>query len=144
MIEHDTLQIDRIILEKIQFGIQQMISSALLSDMRYESVEDITAQSFIQRLTFYLFANKVHEEDCESIVRVYPATMWEELKRDFWPKWLKRKFPVRYSRDVTFHNHKHYHVCPHLNYKDDRKHLDFMMINDVEAMTGKDIEVEER
>ena len=131
--EQDMVTMDRITLEKIQFNIQQMVSSALLSDMRYETMEDISTQSLSQRLTFYLWGNKVHEESCESVVRVYPATMWEELKRDFCPNWLKRKFPVRYSRDVTLHNHKHYHVCPHLNHKDDRKHLDFLILDDVEV-----------
>ena len=130
--EKDMVTMDRITLEKIQFGIQQMVSSALMDDMRYESREDITTQSIIKQLTFYLWGNKVNEEECDDVVNVYPATIWEELKRDFWPDWLRRKFPVRYSRDITHHTSKHYHVCPHLNYKDDRKHLDFMMLNDVD------------
>ena len=124
-------QINKITLEKIQFNIQQMISPALLNEMRYESIEDITTQSFIRRLTFYLVGNKVNHEEVDSQIRVYPATMWEELKRDFWPKWLKRRFPVRYYRDITHVTHNHYHVCPHLNYPDNRKHLEFMMLNDV-------------
>lgn len=128
--EQDMVTMDRITLEKIQFNIQQMISLALLNEMRFESVEDITAQFFIQRLTFYLWGNKVHHQEVDSQVRVYPATMWEELKRDFWPEWLKRRFPVRYSRDITHVTHNHYHICPHLNYKGDRKHLDFLMLND--------------
>ncbi len=132
-VEQDIVTMDRVTLEKIQVGIQQMVSLALLRDMQFESVEDIVSDAIIQRLRFYLLANKVHDEDNET-AKTYPATMWEELKRDFWPNWLKRRFPVRYSRDVTHHNHKHYHVCPHLDYKDNRKHLDFMMLNDVGAM----------
>ena len=132
--KYDMVQMDRITLEKIQFNIQQMISPSLLRDMRYESIEDIAMQSIIKRLTFYLWGNKVNEEEYDDTVSVYPATMWEELKRDFCPDWLKRKFPVRYSRDVTHHTTKHYHICPHLNHKPDREHLDFMMLNDVGAM----------
>ncbi len=132
--EQDMVTMDRIVLEKIKFGIQQMVGSALMDDMRYESIEDIATRSIIQRLTFYLLGNKVHSEEVDIKVRGYPATMWEELKRDFWPKWLKRIYPVRYSRDVTHVTNHHFHVCPHLNYKDDRKHLVFMMLNDVGAM----------
>ena len=128
--KQDMVTMDRITLEKIQFGIQQMVSSALMDDMRYESIDDITTQSIIKRLTFYLWGNQVHHEEVDSLVSRYPATMWEELKRDFWPRWLKKKYPVRYSKDITHTTHKHYHVCPHLNYKDNRKHLDFMMLND--------------
>ena len=130
MVENDMVQMDRITLEKIQFGIQQMVSRALMDDMRYESVADITTQSIIQRLTLYLWGNKVNEEEYDDVVRVYPATMWEELKRDFAPQWWKKRFPVRYTRDITHHTTKHYHVCPHLNYKDNGKHLDFMILKD--------------
>jgi len=130
-VEQDTVTMDRITLEKIKFTIQEMISPALMDDMRYESIEDIAKRSIVKRLILYLWSNKVNEEEYDDIVNVYPATMWEELKRDYWPRWLKRKFPVRYSRDITHHTSKHYHVCPHLNCKDDRKHLDFMVLNDV-------------
>ena len=125
--------VDKITLEKIQFGIQQMMSKALMDDMRYESVEDIATNSFIKQLTFYLWGNKVNVEEYDT-AKEYPATMWEELKRDFLPQWLKRKFPVRYSRDVTHHNETHWHVCPHLDFKDNRKHLDFLMLNDVKPV----------
>ena len=128
--EQDMVQINRIALEKIQFGIRQYMSVALRDDMGLESEYDIYTDSIIKYLSFYLFANKVNQEECDDVVQVYPATMWEKLKQDFWPRWLKRKFPVRYSRDITHHTTKHYHICPHLNYKDDRKHLDFMMLSD--------------
>lgn len=130
MNDYDTVQMDRITLEKIQFGIQQMVSPALMDDMRYESMEDFTTQSIIQRLTFYLWGNKVNEEEYDELVKVYAATMWEELKEDFAPLWFLKRWPVRYHREITHHTTKHYHVCPHLNYKDNRKHLDFMMLND--------------
>ena len=138
MNEFDTVTADKITLEKIQFGIQQMISRALMDDMRYESVEDVATGSIIKQLTFYLWGNKVNVEEYDT-EKVYPATMWEELKRDFCPSWLKRKFPVRYSRDITHHKETHWHICPHLNYKDDRKHLDFMMLNDTK-LTAEDWE----
>jgi len=128
--ELDTVITDRITLEKIRFGLQQSVGAELLEDMRYESREDIITQSIIKQITFYLWGNKVNEENHDDVVRIYPATMWEELKRDFWPNWLKRKFPIRYSKDIEHRTTKHYHVCPHLNYKDDHAHLRFLMLND--------------
>jgi len=122
---------DRITLEKIKFGIQEMVSSSVMGDMQYESIDDIVTRSIIKRLTIYLWGNKVNSEEHDDIVHTYPATMWEELKRDFWPAWLKRKFPVRYSKDITHHTSIHYHVCPHLNHKVDHDHLSFMMRNDI-------------
>jgi len=131
----DMATMDKITLEKIQFGIQQRISSALMDDMRFETIEDVTMQSIIKQLTFYLWGNKVNVEEYDT-AKVYPATMWEELKRDFWPRWLRRRFPIRYSRDITHHKETHWHVCPHLNFKDDRKHLDFLMLNDTKPTAG--------
>ena len=136
--ENDMATMDKITLEKIQFSIQEMMSKSLVDDMRYESVEDIATQSIIKRLTFYLWGNKVNVEEYDT-EKVYPATMWEELKRDFWPKWLKRKFSVRYSRDITHHKEIHWHVCPHLDFKENRKHLDFMMLNNTKP-TAEDLE----
>ena len=135
MNKNDMTTIDKITLEKIQFGIRQMISPALMDNMRYESVEDITTRSIIKCLTFYLWGNKVNVEEYDT-EKVHPATMWEELKRDFCPSWLRHKFPVRYSRDITHHKETHWHVCPHLNYKDDRKHLNFMTLNDTKLTAG--------
>ena len=135
--KQDMVSVDRVTLEKIKFGIMQHISPALMDDMSLVSEVDIYTQSIIKYLSFYLFANKVNEEEYDDIVRVYPTTMWEEFKRDFAPQWFKKRFPVKYSRDITHHTTKHYHVCPHLNYKDDRKHLDFMVLNDVSQIRSK-------
>jgi len=129
--KQDIVTTDRITLEKIQFGIQQMFSPALMDDMRYESVEDIATRFFIKQLTFYLWGNKVNEEEYDDVISVYPATMWEELKEDFAPRWFLRRFPVRYSKDIVHHTSKHFHVCPHLNYKENRKHVEFITLNDV-------------
>jgi hypothetical protein len=131
-IKPDRIQADSITLEKIRFAMQDIISPALLADMAYESIEELQTDSVIKKLTFYLFANKVHAEEYEVEVRVYPSTMWEELKQDFWPRWLKRRFPPRYSKDITLHTHTYFHVCPHLNTKSDRQHLDFMKLNDID------------
>ncbi len=127
---NDTVAVDKITLEKIRFAISQMVSNSVLEDMDYHSQYDILTDSFIKRLSLYLLSNKVNQEEHDDVVNVYPATMWEELKRDFCPQWLKRKFPVRYSRDIKHTTIKHYHVCPHLNVKTDRGHIDFMMLKD--------------
>jgi len=134
---NDAVTYDKVTLQKIQFGISEMISPALMEDMRYESIASFVSNSIIKQLKFYLWGNRVNSESHDEYVSVYPATMWEEIKRDFWPQWLKRRFPIRYSRDVKFTTHNHYHVCPHLNTKSDRPHLDFMMLNDVDMPTHK-------
>ncbi len=128
-----TQDMSTVTLEKIQFHISERVSSTFLRDMKFESVEDIITDTIGNHLTFYLFGNKVHSEEVDSKVRVYPATMWEELKRDFLPKCLKKRYPVRYSRDVTHMTNHHFHVCPHIDCNNDRKHLDFLMLDDMDA-----------
>uniref|UniRef100_A0A6M3JLQ6 Uncharacterized protein n=1 Tax=viral metagenome TaxID=1070528 RepID=A0A6M3JLQ6_9ZZZZ len=126
---------EKVTLEKIQFQISQAVSKSFLRDIDIYSYDDMVADGIIKQLRFYLVGNKVNEEEYDDIIREYPATIWEELKRDFWPKWLKRRFPVRYSRDIVHKNVKHYHVCPHLETPSNQPdHINFMLLNDVEAI----------
>lgn len=130
MNDKETVTMDRITLEKIKIGLSHCMSSALLDDMTLVLERDIFTDDIIRRFTGYLFANKVNVEDYDDTVRTYPSTMWEELKRDFAPKWFKRLSPIRYSKDITHHTTTHYHVCPHLDVKSNNPHLHFMMLND--------------
>ena len=123
--------VEQTVLDLVQFHLANQMSPSIKNRMRMNEEYDAITDSFIRQLSFFLLSNKVHEEENEAIVRRYPATIWEELKRDFWPKWLKRKFPVRYSKDVTLHNHKHYHICPHLDIPDKETHIRFMILNDI-------------
>ncbi len=120
-------QIEEVILEKIRFGIQPVMSASLREQMTMTTDYDIFSDTIIRRIRAYLLGNKVNIEEWDSEVEVYPSTMWEELKNDFAPKWIKKRWPVRYSRDVTHHIQNQYHVCPHLDVPKQETHLRYLI-----------------
>lgn len=108
-------QIEQIMLEKIKFGLEEVMSGELRNSMKLVTDWNYFSDNVVRRLTYILIGNEVHEETHDECIKTYPATMWEELKKDFAPAWFQRRFPVRYSRDVKRVTIKQYHVCPHID-----------------------------
>jgi len=123
---NEQVEYERVVLEYIAFGLVDMVDRGQLRQMRFTEDPTEYADTVIRKIRYFLLGRNTHNEVIEDVVKTYPATMWEELKRDFWPRWLKKRFPVRYSKDVKHVLHKHYNVCPHLN-APQGKHLDFMV-----------------
>jgi len=54
--------------------------------------------------------------------------MWDELLLDFAPKWLKKIFPVHYTRDIRHRTVNNFKVCPHIDVPNDKmKHVKFLI-----------------
>jgi len=115
--------IEKIVLEKIKFGLRTVIPGSLRDELRISSDWDIISKDIVYQIQGYLLGNKVNTEEWDEEVKIYPATMWEELKRDFAPRWFKRKFPVRYNKDITRHVANNYRVCPHLDVSNREHHI---------------------
>jgi len=122
--------IETITLEKIKFGIRNVMSGSLRAEMKIDSDYDILSGDLTCQITAYLIGNKVHSQEVDSVVNRYPSTIWDLAKLFYAPKWFKRKFPVRYSVDKTQVTHNHYHVCPHLD-APRGKHIKFLIENDI-------------
>jgi len=117
------VQIEEIMLEKIKFGLSVSFSGSLRNSITMDTDWRIFSDDVIRRINFFLLGNKTHTEEKEVVVKTYPSTMWDELIEDYAPHWLKKIFPVRYSKDtkkVIYHNYK---VCPHLDAPDRGKHI---------------------
>ncbi|KKN15923.1 hypothetical protein LCGC14_0981150 [marine sediment metagenome] len=123
---NEQVEYQRHVLEYIIFNLADIVDAGQLKQMTFTEDPRDYADSVIRRIRYFILGRNTHNEVTEDVVKTYPATMWEELKRDFWPGWLIRRYPVRYSRDVKHVLHKHYNVCPHLN-APQGKHLDFMV-----------------
>ncbi len=122
------VEYERQVLEYITFGLADIVDAGQLKQMTFTKDHDFTrayADGVIHKIRLFLLGQNTHNEVTEDVVKTYPATIWEELKRDFWPDWLVRKYPVRYIREVKHVLNKHYNICPHLN-APQGNHLDFM------------------
>lgn len=69
-----------------------------------------------------------HPEERYSRTIEYPQDWWEHFKARWFPSWLKKRFPVRYHKDVIeTHRSGPIYVCPHSNYKfPDKRHFEWL------------------
>lgn len=111
---HDSIQTDfeKVALELIKKSIQFRVSQSFLEGVQYNEIRNISSKivdSLIYELRYNIFGikRKIKKE----IKR--PTDWWNAVKERFFPKWLLKKFPVKYETipvDVEVTK-----VCPHLN-----------------------------
>ena len=128
-IKGGSMEPEHITLEKVAFGLNTIMSKPLIREMEVSTYEDYVLGAIVHQVRGYLWSNKVHHETTTE-KKTYPATMWEELKESFAPRWFKHRFPVGYYTEVIRHEHNHYHMCPHLNIDTQEEHLDFLKYSD--------------
>ncbi len=105
-------------LEKIQYGLYDFLSKASLMNMSIDRIDDFVADRIIYKIRGYLMGEKLREE--KSILEVsYPCSCWQMFKKQYFPKWLLKKFPVKYEtvrKKVEFKVYELYpkfsKVCP--------------------------------
>ena len=113
-----------LMLEKIRIGLSTLVSPAVLSGMKFDQKYDPVTDKIMMEPGMYLFSNKIHTETTK---KDYPAGWFQGFKDAYFPGFLKRRFPVKYTQ--VFEEVKTIHVCPHLNYRtreDERFHLQFL------------------
>ena len=122
--EEEMVTIKQMFFEKLKFRLQQEgLSSALARDIRYkEEIFNAYLDTTIAKIQIVLWSNKIREEVQETIK--FPRDWWQAVKERFFPKFLKRKYPVKYQyRDIVFH---HFHTCPHIDRAVEGNHLEFL------------------
>lgn len=99
--------------------------TAVASRMNINAQYDIIARDLCFQLVTYIHGMLDHKIE---IHEKYPADWWQAFKERWFPKWAKRKWPVRYSRiDVSERIYKS--VCPHLEDNNNGTHLAWMAKN---------------
>ncbi len=114
-----------LLLEKIRIELRTYVSPAVLNQMKFDQKYDPVTDRIMMELGMYLFSNKIHTETTKED---FPAGWFQGFKQSFFPGWLQRKFPVKYTQ--VFKEVKTIHICPHLNYhtrNDEKFHLQFLM-----------------
>ena len=119
----DQLQVNA---KVMQFSSSLALSRAVIDSVKLYEHQDIGLDQLVYSITIELLGNKTKTEEYDDVVKVYPSTIWEELK-SLWPRWLRRRFPVRYTRDILHRTVKHYHICPHLDWPNNAKHMEWLI-----------------
>ncbi len=79
-------QIEEIVLEKIRFGVSNIMSGTLRNELEMTTDWRIFSDDIIRQIRGYLLGNKVNTEEYNDVIVTYPATMWEELK-EYYYEW---------------------------------------------------------
>lgn len=93
--------------QEFEFKLRELASTVYISDkmlnvgvMKRQEVAGVLAVATLKALT----------QEVETVA--YPADWWQALKARWYPGWMKRLAPVRYTR------HTFVRYCPHLGDRD--------------------------
>ena len=118
----DVATFDEIILDKIQVGARAAFSDRFIRDvvMHRERDESLRVMEYV--FSNYVVGNTISKK--ETFER-RSLTWWDAFKQAYFPRWFRRRFPVREETIVV--SCTWIHVCPHINASDDRSHVEFLM-----------------
>ena len=104
MSQNTSLPVKELILQRIRFGLTQNVNlkDCYPQDLKYETFRDFRLNRMINYLTWNLLGKEIE-------TRKYPST-WRDAFKDRWfPKFLKKRFPIEWDE------FKLYNICPHIN-----------------------------
>ncbi len=120
---YDPYELNEIVLERFEVGMMMHIAPALVKHMKINTELDTSLRMIEQSFITWALGNKIHT----SSTKYYgiPLTWWDGFKQQYFPHWLKKRFPVK-ERELerTFNVT---HVCPHIVTPDNEAHIRFMM-----------------
>lgn len=118
-------EVQTISVDKIRFALAQRISGSFIEDFGLDLAVDRIGSEMQARLTWFM-AGKVQPEILEYYE--HPETWWDGFKKEHFPKWLLKKYPVKMKRVAIKINETR--VCPHLPvntpFKTDKLHFEFL------------------
>ena len=83
-------------LEKVRLAGRKVFGNMELRDMKIERFEDTLLDGIVYQWSTVCRGEKVRHEK-QDVTFTYPATWWGHFKLKKFPKWLLKKFPVKYN-----------------------------------------------
>lgn len=118
MSENIPVDLKEVVLQKIRFGIN-LVENCYPQDLKYDVERDIMRNRIIHLITWNLLGKDIE-------TRKYPSTWWNAFKNRWYPRFLKKRFPVEWDE------FKLYNICPHINQvwsKDQSIHIQWLEEN---------------
>jgi hypothetical protein len=69
-------------------------------------------QRLVASLSAYVLSDKVVDEK-QTVTFTYPASAWEYIKRDYMPKWVRDRWPVKLRKKMVEVRFEGRHNFPH-------------------------------
>ena len=107
----DVVEFEEITLPLMRVAVNKYVSVGELTrnHMRLDSWREGFAGDMGYMLSTHLIGNKVSSQTMDDIK--YPSDWKESFKERWFPEFLKKRYPIRYTYKPTLINH--YHLCPH-------------------------------
>ena len=123
---NDTVTMKTITLKKLKVGISYALGKDIIDSMQFDEYNDALTNNIIHRLEFEVLSNKIVDDKYTFQLEFkYPATWFQYLKQDKFPKWFIKKYPVRYKTETRKKSAKfsRYAIYPksNLDIKNDRE-----------------------
>jgi hypothetical protein len=121
--------IQRVLLKKIEFCISRRMPGVYLQDASMETYLDHEADAMVAQFRARLYGQEYTDTKHEKDHIDFPYSWFQMFKRDCLPGWVLDRFPVRnrvhpFIRKVVTNTTK---ICPHINVKSDRDHLEWVI-----------------
>ena len=118
MVENIEL-IERVVLEKLRFGLRENIHPDLLDKLMLKIEKDFLTQEWIAKIRGFVWS----KEDVVETIK-FPSDWWQAVKERFFPLFLRKKFPVKHKFVVV----KTVRTCPHIDFPKDsyKSHIQFL------------------
>lgn len=111
--DKETYEFNRITLERCRKGVAVNLGHTSLESLEFRTMRDMIIGNVVEA-SFDVLRNKIHE-DKTTVTFSYkvPSSWLQHLKKDKAPKWLKERYPVRYTtktmkRTATFKRYAEY------------------------------------
>lgn len=91
----DYVTLNEIELEKIQLYMDQMFSPTELQGMDFSISEETITRNLLFNVRKTFFGEKKHVSTMVSFE--FPKTWWDHFKMVNFPKWILKKYPVKYE-----------------------------------------------
>ena len=115
-------KIETVVLERLRFCVSASVSRRFLEDLEVDTGFAYLTDTLVAAVKMAIFGRNIQDTVIETFE--YPASWWQVFKQQYFPVFLKKKFPIRMiSKNVVM---QHYHVCPHLNIEPQKKHVKFV------------------
>lgn len=101
-------------LERLRFSVSKMLSGHTLAMTKLDVIRDEIMNGLVYELHTEVMAEKV-ENRVQKVTFEFPKSWWQYFKKEYFPKWLLKKFPVKSelsSKSVIFNRYATYPQLP--------------------------------
>lgn len=102
---------DKVALEAVKFHAQKFLGAYAMDTMRVEQFIDQFTGDLVMSLRTRIMSEVTKKEEVTNRFR-YPATWFQHLKYDHAPRWILKRFPVRWRHESITTTVKHYMGLP--------------------------------